>query len=273
MRYIVNADNYITAISFGCYIECQDDGCTEYTGSVPTGYASLDEWYADEAEKLYRWKIVDGQLTLDSSAVAPEKDYDHLADKNNPHGVTAEQVGAAPSGYGLASEDSATAVNDANLAVANGWYKCSSSVINIPQNCYEGWIFVESYNAKYKKQTYNNEAYGGIVAQRFMDAGVWGEWEWVNPATGFSTEYRTTQRYAGKPVYRKTINFGYFAAGTHTRNHGIADIEYVVDFEVTNNVYGVYTGQFNAWMSDTQFGFTSPWAAGGICIVASYTKK
>lgn len=96
MRYIVNVDNYITAISFGCYIECQDDGCTEYAGSVPTGYASLDEWYADEAEKLYRWKIVNGQLTLDSSAVAPEKDYDHLADKNNPHGVTAAQVGAEP---------------------------------------------------------------------------------------------------------------------------------------------------------------------------------
>lgn len=197
----------------------------------------------------------------------------HVSDTSNPHGVTAEQIGAAPSGYGFASEDSATAVNDANLAVANGWYKCSSSVINIPQNCYEGWIFVESYNAKYKKQTYNNEAYGGIVAQRFMNAGVWGEWEWVNPATGFSTEYRTTQRYAGKPVYRKTVNFGYFSAGTHTRDHGIADIEYVVDFEVTNNVYGVYTGQFNAWMSNTQFGFTSPWAAGGICIVASYTKK
>ena len=71
MRYIVNANNYITAISFGCYIECQDDGCTEYTGSVPTGYTSLEDWYADEAEKLYRWKIVNGQLTLDSSAAPP----------------------------------------------------------------------------------------------------------------------------------------------------------------------------------------------------------
>ncbi len=52
MRYIVNANNYITAISFGCKIECQDDGCTEYTGSVPTGYTSLEDWYADEAERV-----------------------------------------------------------------------------------------------------------------------------------------------------------------------------------------------------------------------------
>lgn len=71
MRYIVNANNYITTISFGCYVECQDDGCTEYTGSVPTGYTSLEDWYADEAEKLYRWKIVNGQLTLDTGAAAP----------------------------------------------------------------------------------------------------------------------------------------------------------------------------------------------------------
>lgn len=72
MRYIVNANNYITAVSFGCYVECQDDGCTEYTGGVPAGYASLDEWYADEAEKLYRWKVVNGQLTKDSGATPPK---------------------------------------------------------------------------------------------------------------------------------------------------------------------------------------------------------
>lgn len=71
MRYIVNDNNYITTISFGCYVECQDDGCTEYTGSVPEGYTSLEDWYTEEVEKLYRWKIVNGQLTLDSGAVGP----------------------------------------------------------------------------------------------------------------------------------------------------------------------------------------------------------
>lgn len=75
MRYIVNADNYITAVSFGCQVECQDDGCTEYTGSVPEGYTSLEDWYAEEVEKLYRWKIVNGELTLDSSASAPLEGY------------------------------------------------------------------------------------------------------------------------------------------------------------------------------------------------------
>lgn len=72
MHYILNADNYISAISFGCDIECADGYCQEYTGSVPPGYTSLDAWYVAEGEKLYRWKIVNGQLTLDVDAVAPK---------------------------------------------------------------------------------------------------------------------------------------------------------------------------------------------------------
>ena len=72
MHYILNADNYISAVSFGCDIECADGYCQEYTGSVPPGYTSLDAWYAAEGEKLYRWKIVNDQLTLDVDAVAPK---------------------------------------------------------------------------------------------------------------------------------------------------------------------------------------------------------
>lgn len=67
MRYITNAEGYLSAVSFGGEIECADGTCTEYTGSVPTGYISLVDWYADEAEKLHRWKVVDGHLTLDGA--------------------------------------------------------------------------------------------------------------------------------------------------------------------------------------------------------------
>ena len=70
MRYVTNADGYLVAVSFGGEIECADGICTEYEGGVPTGYASLEAWYAEEAEQLHRWKVVDGQLTLDERAVA-----------------------------------------------------------------------------------------------------------------------------------------------------------------------------------------------------------
>lgn len=73
MRYIIDANNYIKAISFGCQIECQDDVCTEYTGSVPKGYTSLVDWYAQEEQKLYRWKIINGNLSLNSGATPPKE--------------------------------------------------------------------------------------------------------------------------------------------------------------------------------------------------------
>lgn len=71
MRYITNADDYIVTVSFGGDVECDWGYCTEYEGSVPTGYSSLEAWYMGESEKLHRWKVVDGQLTLDEGAAEP----------------------------------------------------------------------------------------------------------------------------------------------------------------------------------------------------------
>lgn len=36
--------------------------------------------------------------------------------------------------------------------------------------------------------------------------------EWVNPPMNFGVEYRTTERYMGKPVYVKVVNCGDFVA-------------------------------------------------------------
>lgn len=38
--------------------------------------------------------------------------------------------------------------------------------------------------------------------------GTWGAWEWVNPPMQLGVEYRTTERYQGKPVYVKLVNAG-----------------------------------------------------------------
>lgn len=71
MRYIADSSGYVKEVSFGADIVCGGQECTEYAGAVPSGYASLEAWYIAEVEKLYRWKIVSGNLTLDSAAVAP----------------------------------------------------------------------------------------------------------------------------------------------------------------------------------------------------------
>lgn len=72
MRYIVNSAGYLQEVSFGADILCNGHGCTEYTGGVPDNYPSLVDWFTLECDKLHRWKIVDGELTLDPDAPEPE---------------------------------------------------------------------------------------------------------------------------------------------------------------------------------------------------------
>lgn len=71
MRYIAKASGRVLEVSFGAMIECGDMSCTEYTGEVPAGYDSLFDWFTQEGEHLYRWKIVEGNLTKIQGAKEP----------------------------------------------------------------------------------------------------------------------------------------------------------------------------------------------------------
>ncbi len=61
MRYKLDSVGYVLAVSFGCYL----DNCAEYTGAVPSGYKSLDDWATNACIQAY---YIDqkGNLTLDS---------------------------------------------------------------------------------------------------------------------------------------------------------------------------------------------------------------
>lgn len=64
MRYILNDSGFIQAVSFNNLLECQNKSCTEYTGTIPTGYETLAIW--SETANINAYKIVDGNLTYDS---------------------------------------------------------------------------------------------------------------------------------------------------------------------------------------------------------------
>lgn len=72
MRYIADDNGYLLEVSFGAIIIYNDCSCTEYTGGVPSGYDNLVDWFAKEGDKLHRWHIVEGELTLDENAPEPE---------------------------------------------------------------------------------------------------------------------------------------------------------------------------------------------------------
>jgi hypothetical protein len=137
---------------------------------------------------------------------------EHVANMDNPHNVTCEQIGAAP-------------------ALASGTYP----------NCY------------YRE--------------------IAGEREWINPPMILNTEYCTTEHFFGKPVYKQVLHIGYLAAGEHAYDHGISDIDECIGIEWINQDYGVYTSYINAAFTQTQIHFNSPWSAGAIKCILSYTKN
>lgn len=60
MRYKLDASGYVCAVSFGCYL----DDCTEYTGAIPTGYKTLDDWASNACIQAY-YIDPNGNLVID----------------------------------------------------------------------------------------------------------------------------------------------------------------------------------------------------------------
>lgn len=129
---------------------------------------------------------------------------------------TIGDIDAAPAGYGLGLAKLLTSADDINTIKANGWYHWNgnSKPKNIPT--------LSSTNYMSCMRVWTND--GGVCCQEIMDMSdssnrglkiqrtIYGskayDWEWVNPPMQLGIEYRTTERYNGKPVYTKIVNLG-----------------------------------------------------------------
>lgn len=122
--------------------------------------------------------------------------------------ITPESIGAAPAGYGL-GEKNGKYITDTNDATEGGWYRWGTDIQNAPFSY--GAMRVDprltgSSNGLVSiMQTAYSDNYPGCVAQRkIVDSNFeTAEWEWANPPMVSGTEYRTTERYKQKAVYKK----------------------------------------------------------------------
>ena len=58
---------------------------------------------------------------------------------------------------------------------------------------------------------------------RYAFSETWGAWEFVKVPMDIGVEYRTTERYLGKPVYCKVVDFG-TAPNNDTKNVSLSDM-------------------------------------------------
>ena len=154
--------------------------------------------------------------------------------------VAAALSNKAPAGYGLGERSKElTSDDDLNTIWQNGWYRWGSrSPQNAPKMTSDaggaGYIFarVTNYDAQNVLQEYwslNQDAQN--QARRICRNGTWGPLEWINPPMQLGVEYRSTERYNGKPVYAKAINFGQAPNATYKDvSHGIENFNQLVSY-------------------------------------------
>ena len=113
----------------------------------------------------------------------------------------------APAGYGLGMKSNSS-ISDADNITAFGFYTAKTNtptndwctILNIPY----GQNRATQFSTLGEAASVNKYSY----CKREKIDGIWKPWEWVNPRMELGVEYRTTERYQGKPVYVKLVNFG-----------------------------------------------------------------
>ena len=133
----------------------------------------------------------------------------------------------APAGYGLGTFATIGA-DDWDTFTGGGFY---CGINNAPTNSWWwGLNIKQSTSTKLEVQKawqYINSRLYSCERVKNND-GVWQPWEWVNPPMELGVEYRTTERYLGKPVYAKVIDFGAMPNNTQKQvSFGITNLQYI----------------------------------------------
>ena len=202
--------------------------------ALETGYVARAEKAAEEAEKWVR-----ASLDID------EGDYATRAE------LEAVRVGAAPAGYGLGE----ARIREVDYATLNtttraGWYMFYDTQ-NTIEGFNAGFIECKGYNQNITVACVQEfYAAKGLypMLKRYLVSGGWSAWEYVNPTMALGVEYRTTERFLGKPVYAKVVNFGALPnSASKTFAHGISNIDVICHFIAVGKVGAESVVVNNVW--------------------------
>lgn len=114
----------------------------------------------------------------------------------------------APAGFGLGKH--ATLITDLDSMRVCGFFNFGEGAIGSPFP-YGGVLLVLSKGTSFVQLAFNSVSadWGGAggIARRIGGETSWYDWEYLNPPMAPNVEYKTLERWAGKPVYRKLVTF------------------------------------------------------------------
>lgn len=167
-------------------------------------------------------------------------------------------IGAAPSGGGVLESAQEITASSANESYDTFCAKLDEVLATMAANSvkflrvypsqYYGYgsdmcaLFKSSndYASVYTIGSYNINRQGFRMVKRKLyssnPSGQWDPVEYINPDMRLGVEYRTTERYQGKPVYCKLVNFGALPNNTTKAvAHGAENISLVISVSGESN--------------------------------------
>lgn len=108
--------------------------------------------------------------------------------------------------------------------------------------------------------------------QMVLLGGVWQPFEWINPPMQLGVEYRTTERYNGKPVYAQIVNCGSMPNNTtKTYELGITGLEGIVSCWVQfANGEDLIPWTSSDLKNTVKLDTVSPWNGGRVSVTTNY---
>ena len=209
------------------------DGKSAYQTATEAGYSGTETAF-NTALKDVPGHIANGDIHVteeQKTAWNSSVRYDTAQSLTDAQKTQARgNIGAAPGGFGLGgvlvdAPENSEGFADANLITATGFYRAVRNVL------YGGWHYIihlnyDSATALQLAAYVSGEVYG--VREKRLN--VWGDWEHTNPPMELGVEYRTTERYLGKPVYYKIVDCGQIADNKQVE-HGIVNMRDCISFQ------------------------------------------
>lgn len=227
---ILNAAEYSSAQTYTLGDYCTHDGklyrCT-------TAITEAEVWTAEHwsetsviAELIAIYSCLNGKP--DASAVYTKTETDTLLQNNDPRRW----------GFG----GNAVSIDSLDNAKETGVYK-SGGIVCLSIAYSNG----EVYQFRY---TVSRHGFFEYQARYFLNS-VWSPWEYINPRMEIGVEYRTTERYLGKPVYVKLVNCGALPNnGTKVVDAGIENFGTCVSCQgVASTIWSIPDDVVSVWGS------------------------
>lgn len=262
------------------------DGKSAYQTATEAGYSGTETAF-NTALKDVPGHIANGDIHVteeQKTAWNSSVRYDAAQSLTDAQKTQARgNIDAAPGGFGLGgvlvdAPENSEGFADANLITATGFYRAVRNVL------YGRWHYIihlnyDSATALQLAAYVSGEVYG--VREKRLN--VWGDWEHTNPPMELGVEYRTTERFWGRPVYYKIVDCGQIADNKQVE-HGIVNMRDCISFQglrgglpmpsISNNNLSDQWSYYVADVSRTKITLAcGTSAAGGNChVMLKYTK-